>query len=650
MASLPNWQRARATCKAAGMSAEEEQVPVETAEPTIVSSEDIQILETAEQPAPSVESRDVPPAAVQEEVAPAEAVERAAVTPEDVDLAPKSVQQVSVVTGPIIGKTTSTSSNIVVEFDASMDITCTLTPEGATGTQGQVSVTRAVKKNVPAVFVFEGLVAATQYDFAVLGVKNQSDRTGSVKTLRTLVGDDSRGLKVGVISCNKIDFTETQAPGFKDMWEVLWSKHNAQPFDYLVHIGDQIYADNEMHDADVSDEAVLFNASKVNQNSAYVQSRLLLKNALNNDPARFPEVWEQVLEFYRVQYRRTWNHVPTQKVLASVPNVMVWDDHEIRDDFGDSPNDRKFGPESPDRFVTEAARVVYYEYQRQLWDPSILARYAALKNPTAEVIDQSGKIETESYIVELAESVAVMMLDLRGGRTYYRGDEPTMALRQSKAEARMGPAAWNMIHSALKDMTHIKTWLIGSPVPMVLYNTTVAMRGGKFSDDLLGQWSTRENRMEMATLLNALTTWQMASPDRCVTLLGGDVHMGGFTHIVWRKTTLPSTAKTELMFRQLTASPIANATPTGMLKMFIKGLLGSTGIVPNTHLKFRHHDFLTEPNYGIVKIFPNKGDKALDMKERVQLFLETSTKGLLEEPEFVRLGYLQWCCAFIICP
>lgn len=41
----------------------------------------------------------------------------------------------------------------------------------------------------------------------------------------------------------------------------------------------------------------------------------------------------------RGEYRRSWTFEPTAFVLANIPNLMILDDHDIRDDWGYCPED-----------------------------------------------------------------------------------------------------------------------------------------------------------------------------------------------------------------------------------------------------------------------------------------------------------------------
>lgn len=73
---------------------------------------------------------------------------------------------------------------------------------------------------------------------------------------------------------------------------------------------------------------------------------------------------EEICEKYREVYRDTWKYPSTAKCLAHCPSLMIYDDHEIRDNWGDNRRDRR--KECVEFFVAKCAWRVALEYQRQL--------------------------------------------------------------------------------------------------------------------------------------------------------------------------------------------------------------------------------------------------------------------------------------------
>ena len=83
-----------------------------------------------------------------------------------------------------------------------------------------------------------------------------------------------------------------------------------------------------------------------------------------------PDQWIKhqgvICEYYREVYRDTWRHPPTAKCLANCPNLMIYDDHEVRDNWGDIPDD--WDSSCAEFFVARCAWIVSMEYQRQLYE------------------------------------------------------------------------------------------------------------------------------------------------------------------------------------------------------------------------------------------------------------------------------------------
>lgn len=71
-----------------------------------------------------------------------------------------------------------------------------------------------------------------------------------------------------------------------------------------------------------------------------------------------------ICEYYREVYRDTWRHSPTAKCLANCPSLMIYDDHEVRDNWGDIAED--WNRNCAEFFVARCAWIVSMEYQRQL--------------------------------------------------------------------------------------------------------------------------------------------------------------------------------------------------------------------------------------------------------------------------------------------
>lgn len=229
--------------------------------------------------------------------------------------------------GPVIGKVTDTNARVLLEVDQDADVTCRATPEGSAGAAGATKKL-SLKKGRPGVFALEPLQPGTTYRVAFSGA------TSDIPCQFATLPADTHALNIAAVSCNFVP-----RRGETDLWRDLYDRY-ASPghVNLLLHLGDQVYGDQAFEES----------------------MHILRANAADEEAVR---------ERYRRLYRLTWNHPSQRLVMARVPNLMIWDDHDIRDDWGGYPAHRD--PNSIEGHVGRLARQVYRDYQRQLWDDSV---------------------------------------------------------------------------------------------------------------------------------------------------------------------------------------------------------------------------------------------------------------------------------------
>lgn len=302
-----------------------------------------------------------------------------------------------IILGPVIGYCSDTTARVLIETNRDCTITCVVTPNGeftstAAGTNASAGRTGtgaalaagsaghgaaaaaaghgaaaaaagagagagagtadsrlsagvarrlevAFRKGRPGVFRFYGLPPNTNFDVSFVGAGNEDKRKGSFHTLPEVVTN----LRLVCAACDK-DKKKSRGP--VNMWERLWDDHVApdaevEPIDLLVHHGDQVYADHA------------FAAAK----------------HFFDDKTDLRTPGEKIVaarEAYQMIYRRVWNRPETARVLANVANICMWDDHEVRNDWGTFPEDRD--SRTAEYQIGQGARQAYWWYQRQLWD------------------------------------------------------------------------------------------------------------------------------------------------------------------------------------------------------------------------------------------------------------------------------------------
>ncbi len=145
---------------------------------------------------------------------------------------------------------------------------------------------------------------------------------------------DVTQINIAVVSCDN-DGVNSGV----NMWEKLWHKITRESVHIVLHIGDNVYIDGDSSHYLSNKQLIsdlLFTSDKINQDIPYVKARNVLRN-LSKDKWQMHA--EEICEIYREKYRATWNLPFKAKVLSHVSNLMILDDHEVRDDYGSLPED-----------------------------------------------------------------------------------------------------------------------------------------------------------------------------------------------------------------------------------------------------------------------------------------------------------------------
>ncbi len=428
--------------------------------------------------------------------------------------------------GPVIGEVTATTARVLVELDRDGTLTALARSE-----QGDEREARAdLERHRPGVLRFQGLQPGRTYRLAFEGVREAPP--GRFRT----PSDSPTGLNLGVVSCN---FTIRK--GTKDLWADLCARYvRPGELDLLLHVGDQVYGDT------VFQEAI---------------GQLAGRSA----PTRTQE--RRILDAYRDLYRWTWRHPPTREVLANVSNLMIWDDHEIRDDWGSREEDRD--PASLEQIVGRLAWQVYREYTRQLWDDA---------EP-----DALPELPSEDHR-HVWGPFGVLFLDQRGGRSF----------GYHEARPYLGRAQWQRLEADLGDagrFAGVRALVVVTSVPLAYLGDVITTRGDFLANDLRDHWSYGPHQKEQIEMVRALRRWAQRRPgERELLVVGGDVHLGGHTRILHRN---------QVAFRQLITSPITNTPPPWILFQGLRALLEVDQGLGETY-RFEHSEFTNRRNYGIV--------------------------------------------------
>ncbi|MFL9499117.1 alkaline phosphatase family protein [Rhodopseudomonas palustris] len=359
---------------------------------------------------------------------------------------------------------------------------------------------------------------------------------GERRCVNTDFGQD---LRIAFVSCNgqedgdlERDFSERNA-----MWRRLACQHDDNPFQLLLHGGDQIYADEIL-----SSHPLLRAWADEGE-----------KHSLHPSEAELDELRTSVRRSFIDCYSGVLGSDESNWLMGRVPSLTMWDDHDICDGWG-SMSDRKL--DAPvGRLLFEVARECFLVFQ-----------FGVAPDEVPEiVIDRTAS--TLTWHVKLT-GLHVIAPDLRSERRRRRV---------------MGETGWQALSDALAAVHEGRVLLISS-VPALgprLSWIEGVMRlwpdMQKYEDDLRDQWQSRAHRAEWRRLLESLAKVH-ADPKTPVTVLSGEIHLA--TRGTFDVSPTP--------IHQLVASGISHPAPTVLyaLGLDVLARFGETP-VPGHEIRMR---------------------------------------------------------------
>jgi len=388
-------------------------------------------------------------------------------------------------------------------------------------------------ENRPVAFAFDGLSVNRQYH-----VKLEEGIDCPVKgQFHTFDGDISaRPLTFACLSCNKVHVVQNLPAGQIDLWDDLAQRAEHGDIDVILHLGDQIYADEIDEGIEGGDPESVWNrmvmalhlpGAEYVKNSGALYSRMKAEGrkdsvwVIKSDGERPLEEWEderdRILEEFRQLYRSTWGHMPTRRALANTSNVMIIDDHDICDDFGDRPFHRPREPMTPEYFVGLLALQVYHEYQRLLRED--IEAVVGLHTGLSEA-----PVGSEGFIQRWGD-VGCIFVENRTPRSFLcppnelDGDPPLVDAGQME-----------MIKDALLAWQDVKHLMFCTPVPIALFSPSMTALAAKQINDCEGQFAYSQVPLAVE-ILELLRVWKQGQPGRELAIYAGDLHIGQQTLI-----------------------------------------------------------------------------------------------------------------------
>jgi len=455
-----------------------------------------------------------------------------------------SSSSVKITLGPVIGKTTYNSTRILAEFDKAEEVTCTL----KTLAGKSLHTKQIAKANIPIVFKFDDLEPKTHYTVTFSCPSSES----RFWTLRK--DDDNPGnLNVAVVSCNEISaqFPRKNKKEKKDLWIGIGARAIRHEIDYLFHIGDQFYLDMGFYG--------------VNEDNPYMKVIKILKATKQEE---WKQLENQLLEILREACRRTWRYPSVARTLANVPNLTICDDHEFRDDWGYKSRD--ITPGKPDHYYGELARRVYYEYQRQLREDINFDRLEDLRC---------------EYYDEIIHGVGVSFMEYRGCRSWFKEEK----LKETKIGEKQ--SAWiSSLYEKKGKFDKLSATLFISPLPIFFLSRSLSKIVRLKVNDIQEYWMY-DSVDQLIGLVGLLRRWKDRKDNRDILVLGGDVHMGGKSDIIFQG---------EKIFSQLVTSAV-NGEQLNKVEMMIVRYVNRNSKLDNDY-HFENYGWTEKNNFGLVKV------------------------------------------------
>ncbi|HEX8381804.1 MAG TPA: alkaline phosphatase D family protein [Sphingomonas sp.] len=363
--------------------------------------------------------------------------------------------------------------------------------------------------------------AASRFDYSV------DDRTFTVSL-------PARGHAptMAYASCNGFSSAKVMK-GVKDknaMWSRMAAEHARSPYHLLLLGGDQVYADTMW---DTVPE---------------LRRWARLPYDAGNAAEATSEMVSSVEEFFFDLYTDRWSQPEIATMMASVPMVAMWDDHDLMDGWGSYPEPRQ-RCDVFQKAVWPAARKAFRVFQQHLADGEFHASSIA-----ADFGYSRGHI---------VGPLAILALDMRSERT----DRQVLS-----------PPHWNDVFGWLDKVGDAKHLMVMSSIPVVYpgFDTLERLLGAlpghqDLEDDLRDHWNSRPHKGERLRLIHRLLQLSQDEEVRS-TILSGDVHVAALGVIESSRGQRGHGA----VINQMISSGVVHPGPGGVVLFALRHLFDST--------------------------------------------------------------------------
>ncbi len=373
------------------------------------------------------------------------------------------------------------------------------------------------------------------------------------------VPDSSEKPRIGYASCNGFSSSKqvkkTSDPYY--LWKRMCKDHEREPLSLLIMGGDQLYAD-EIWESSLAPTVVKWSELSRSKRISYK-----VEAAISNE----------LKHFYETLYVKRWSSPQMAHMMASVPTVMMWDDHDIFDGWGSYKPDLQ-GCEVFQGIFCNARR--YFElFQLRSWHNNTLLSSGA---------HGSFGLRFHDYLI--------LGLDNRSDRTRNQV---------------MSPCHWNDIKCWLRSQCRWSgNFLVLSAIP-VAYRSFAGVEAvfaatsweEELEDDILDHWSAREHQGERMKLMMNLMDFVGETGCRSI-ILSGDVHVGALGVI--------RDNRNDREIHQVISSGIVHPPPSAIEWLGLRAVtsdkketIGNGQITTEMIRPFGSDDYIRARNFAVLK-------------------------------------------------
>jgi phosphodiesterase/alkaline phosphatase D-like protein len=423
-----------------------------------------------------------------------------------------------VLCGPVVGKVTHNTANVLIEIDETITLTCEAVPRDGGET---VRVSKRMTGGDPKCFALTGLKPETEYDirFGPLPEVQQKELEERGCCVRTLSDPANlKRIRILAVSCDWCPWRlEEPKCKVENPWERVANLCKDGEVDLMFHLGDQVYTW---------------------ENGCQLAAMRALD--LCGMEGVSPELVAKMktLGAHKLQeaYQATWSLEHTAAALSHSSHLMIWSDNDITNDFTIARN--KEGTQMWDKEYLSTAMRVYRMYQRALHDPDVVTGQNELDS----------REEVEEWHTHIYGALGVFFIDMRGNRIKPDGEikpkqagptDPLPSVMSQKQRDDM------LAMFANEDLLCV---VICAEIPFAGEDPDGIQKKALKFPMLKDHWPYQME--ELLFILDNSFKFKASKPGREVIFLVGDIHVSVETVITETSTGM------EIL--QLTTSPITN--------------------------------------------------------------------------------------------